>query len=100
MRILLITVICHVRFQLKLVGVNRAPGEGLLRDFNYGYLMKVNINGMQCICGKDLQLHNMNHAMCAACGLVTIYVKKDVLLRRMSPLVGKKGQLHLPYQLL
>lgn len=47
-----IIVICHVQFILKLVGVNRDFGDGLEKDFNYGHLMKVNINGVKCICGK------------------------------------------------
>ena len=32
--------------------------------------MKVNLNGLKCICGKELQYHNLNHAICAGCGLV------------------------------
>lgn len=55
-----------------LVGVNRDVGEGVEKDFNYGYLTKVDLNGVKCICGKEMQLHNVNHAMCAGCGLVIV----------------------------
>ena len=39
--------------------------------------MKTNINGMKCVCGKDLQFHNANHAMCVACGLVILHFYYD-----------------------
>jgi len=33
--------------------------------------MKVDLRKVKCICGKEMQFHNLSHAMCAACGLVS-----------------------------
>lgn len=58
-----------VNFLFILVKVNKELGDGMLRDFNLGYLMELQLAGLKCICGKPLG-HDPNHAICAACGLV------------------------------
>ena len=50
------------------VATNRDLGTGILRDFNYGALMKVDLRDLKCICGKKL---GPTAAICAACGMVT-----------------------------
>lgn len=54
----------------QLVKVNQKLGEGALLDFNQGYLMMLPLQNLKCICGKRLG-HENDHAICAACGLVT-----------------------------
>lgn len=55
------------------VQVNKEIGEGKLKDFNLGYLMKLPLSGLKCICGKPLG-HSKDDAICAACGLVMIFL--------------------------
>jgi len=45
-------------------------GDGILQDFNLGYMMQLPLQNIKCICGKPLG-HEPTHAICAACGLVT-----------------------------
>jgi hypothetical protein len=89
--------ICHVPLHVNLVGVNREFGEGLEKDFNYGYLMKVNLSGIKCICGTELQMHNFNHAMCVACGMVKISLCS--FLARMSAIMSGKRKATAPITL-
>ena len=41
----------------------------MLRDYNLGYLMKLPLADIKCICGKSLGFE-ANHGICSACGLV------------------------------
>ena len=50
------------------VGVVSEVGLGVERDFNLGDLMKVEIEGLHCICGKKL---GSSAAICAACGMAS-----------------------------
>lgn len=86
---LLTIAICHVLLDVNLVGVSREYGEGLEKDFNYGYLMKVNLAGMKCICGTEIQMHNINHAMCVACGMVKFWLC-SFLARTSAIMSGKR----------
>ncbi len=47
-------------------------GVGILRDFNFGALIKADLRDLRCICGKKL---GHDAAICAACGLVTFKKK-------------------------
>lgn len=55
------------------VQVNKEIGEGKLKDFNLGHLMKLPLAGLKCICGKPLG-HSKDDAICAACGLVILFL--------------------------
>ena len=60
--------------------------------------MKLRLDGIRCICGKEIQMHNLNHAMCVACGLVFFQLIQVVLFRLMPSRMVKKGKLHLSYK--
>lgn len=66
----------------------------MLRDFNYGYLMELPLNGLKCTCGKPLG-HEPDHAICAACGMVNINkIRHHVRLNAINS--GKiKGNVHI-----
>lgn len=57
-------------YLLELFGGNIYPdlGTGILKKFNYGSVVKVNLNGLRCICGKPL---GSSATICAACGLAS-----------------------------
>jgi len=55
--------------------------------------MKLSLQGNKCICGKEIQLHNLNHAMCAACGLVFFYIKISCLVLMNAIMSGKKWEI-------
>lgn len=59
-----------------------------------GYLTKLNLHGVKCICGKPLIFHHPNHAICAACGLVTIYLLRRPA-RTSAIISGKKLEIAL-----
>jgi|LakMenE18May11ns_1017448.scaffolds.fasta_scaffold8741189_1 hypothetical protein len=71
----------YIRFHK--VKVNKVIGEGKLKDFNLGYLMRLPLTGLKCICGKPLG-HTKDDAICAACGLVVISLKRHLALLRAT----------------
>ncbi len=54
--------------------------------------MKIDLNGMKCICGTELNYKNNNHAICVACGLVFIVINR--LLAQTNVIMnGKKKEI-------
>lgn len=52
----------------KIVRINKNLGQGILKTFNMGHLMKVDLRDLRCICGKKL---TSSAAICAGCGLAS-----------------------------
>lgn len=50
------------------MGINNQLGDGVLRNFNLGEVIKVDIDKVKCICGKPL---GAGAAICAACGMAS-----------------------------
>jgi len=50
------------------VGIVENLGEGVLKNFNLGELIKVDLNKLRCICGKPL---GRSSAICAGCGMAS-----------------------------